>query len=178
MPHTCQICNQTSNRYNPDEYDLGCRGHDVTCKDCDRDFTRCVECGREFHGRNMTDSLNQLREHQKTHRPKNIVCPVCRSQEKKFKSGADAVLHVESGYCPGCRGRDNAERQIYNFVRRQAPGLINNQLMIEYGDSAVPSNAYSCSYCNKAFSKLSALMQHQSSKHDGGNTSHLRIGGY
>lgn len=56
MPQTCQICDQTSNRYNPDEYDLGCQGYDVTCKDCDRDFTRCVECGREFHGRNMADS--------------------------------------------------------------------------------------------------------------------------
>ncbi len=105
------------------EYNLGKRGFAATCKDCERNCPICVEYGREFQGRSIVDSLNQLKMHRISHKPRTVVCQVCRSEEKKFRSGADAVLHVESGFCPGCMGRENAERQLYDFVRRQAPSL-------------------------------------------------------
>ena len=90
--------------------------------------------------------------------------------------GADALLHLESGYCPGCRGKDNARTQIYTFVSRNAPCVISDRLMIENGDGGVPSQAYRCNECGRSFDRLSSLMQHQNSKHGGGNSSSLRIG--
>jgi len=59
---------------------------------------------------------NQLKMHMQTHRERTVVCPVCRSESKKFKTGADAVLHLESGSCAGCKGKDNAKNAIYGFV--------------------------------------------------------------
>ena len=49
------------------------------------------------------------------HKPRNVSCPVCGVQ--RFRSPVDAVAHVESGYCDGCRGADNAARQIYEVCR-------------------------------------------------------------
>ena len=50
--------------------------------------------------------------------PRNVACLVCGGG--RFKSAAGAAQHVESGTCPGCRGRVNARRGIYDFVRRSA----------------------------------------------------------
>ena len=45
---------------------------------------------------------------------RNLPCPVCG--HKFFANIAHAVQHVESGSCPSCPGRENAARQIYQFV--------------------------------------------------------------
>ena len=55
--------------------------------------------------------------HMQVHRPRSVACPICG--DRRFRTGANAVQHVESGSCSGCQGRDNARRQIYNFARQQ-----------------------------------------------------------
>jgi len=170
MPHTCCRCHQTSNRFTADEYRDGNRGDPCICKDCQREIPRCLICAREFRGRNLADGLNQLNQHSQSHREKTVVCPVCRSGDRKFRTSADAVLHLESGACEGCRGKDNAHGAIFNFVQRNAPGLMSQHLMIENG-SGVPRQAYRCQTCDKAFNNLSSLMQHQTAKHGGGGAS-------
>jgi hypothetical protein len=156
-------------------YPSGSRGEDCMCKDCDRDVPRCTTCSREFCGRNFRDSLNQLKMHLQTHLPKKVTCPVCNS--KQFRSGADAVLHLESGYCDGCRGKGNALKLIERFVSSEAPHLISHRGMIKDGsDSDYESEevTYPCRYCGREFMRLSSLMQHESGKH--GSSSQLRIG--
>ena len=108
--------------------------------------------------------------HMQVHRPKTVKCPICG--EERFKSGANAVQHVESGHCRGCRGtKDNARRQIYEFAKRQ--GGMNRYMtdtpLLEYGGGSrngpVPDYPYRCPECNKSFQNLSQLMQHQDNKH-------------
>ena len=48
------------------------------------------------------NNQNELTMHMQTHRPRNTACPVCG--EIRFASAANAVAHVESGSCSGCRG--------------------------------------------------------------------------
>ena len=135
---------------------------------------RCNTCGRDFDGGNLAHGLNQLKMHMRSHQEKTVVCPICRNPSKKFRTGADAVLHLESGYCPGCRGEDKAKSAIYSFVQKNAPGLMSQHLMIENG-SGVPDKAYTCQMCSKPFTNLSALMQHQAAKHGGGSTAEFRM---
>mmetsp|Transcript_7631 Transcript_7631/g.8393 ORF Transcript_7631/g.8393 Transcript_7631/m.8393 type:complete len:170 (-) Transcript_7631:212-721(-) len=128
------------------------------CKSCVYAYTyNCGECGRSF------SDNNQLKMHQQTHRPRNVACPVCG--EARFRCGANAVQHLETGYCTGCRGADNARQQIYEFASRQRSlrGFIRDAPMLEYGGSTnyVPELPYECPNCNKAFRQLSQLMQHQ-----------------
>jgi DNA-directed RNA polymerase subunit RPC12/RpoP len=65
---------------------------------------QCGECYREFN------CQNELNMHMQVHRPRNVACPICG--EQRFRTGANAVQHVESGYCTGCRGQDNAGRIV------------------------------------------------------------------
>lgn len=105
--------------------------------------------------------------HMQVHRPRNVACPVCHQQ--RFKSGANAVQHLESGYCSGCRGKDKARRQIYDFVKGQkaARHYVNGAPMLTNGDSysSVPDYPYQCPQCSKAFRQLSQLLQHEDQKH-------------
>jgi hypothetical protein len=176
-PITCVHCNQTSNRFSPYEYACGQRDGDATCKDCERGVPRCTICTREFIGKNFRDSLNQLKMHRQSHLPRAVTCPVCRS-DRKFRSGADAILHLESGYCEGCRGQANAKQQIYEYVSRHAPQFVSSHPLLEWDGSFGRDPEYSCKICGKVFTALSSLMQHETAKHNGGQTSSLRIGGY
>ena len=128
---------------------------------------KCHECCRTFHNQ------NEINMHMQVHRPRNVSCPVCG--ETRFRSGANAVQHVESGYCRGCRGKDNARQQIYDFARRK-PGMnryLTETPLITYGaggsgndsNSNVPKFPYQCPDCHKAFRQLSQLLQHQDQKH-------------
>lgn len=105
--------------------------------------------------------------HMQVHRPRNVACPICG--EQRFRSGANAVQHVESGYCTGCRGQDNARQQIYEYARRQSSmqPFLNGTPMLTYGDnySSVPDLPYQCQQCAKSFRQLSQLLQHQDQKH-------------
>ena len=131
---------------------------------------QCGTCHRTF------SNQNELNMHMQVHRPKNVSCPVCG--ETRFKSGANAVQHVESGYCRGCTGKENARQQIYNFASRQNEmnSYITSNPMItngNYSNGPVPDFPYQCPQCNKKFRNLSQLMQHQDQKHN-----NLRILGY
>jgi hypothetical protein len=74
------------------------------------------------------------------HCPRNVPYPVCG--EVRFRSGANAVQHVESGYCSGCRGHDNARQQIYNFasLKPTMKPNMNSVPQLTYGGSygAIP----------------------------------------
>jgi len=165
MPVTCMHCNQTSNRFSAAEYRAGTSGSECICKDCQKGMPRCLICTQVFEGHNLSAGLNQLKEHAVVHQAKTVQCPVCRDENKKFRSAADAVLHLESGYCPSCRGKDNAKNNIYKFITTNANHLTSSHLMIQDGSAGVPDLAYRCQSCSKCFNNLSQMMQHSSSKH-------------
>ena len=135
------------------------------CKDCVRSSScgsfQCGECYREFNSR------NELKMHMQVHRPRNVKCPVCG--EQRFRSGANAVQHVESGYCSGCPGRNNARQQIYDFAQKKRgmqPYLNGRPLLTNGGhDDDIPDFPYQCPECAKSFRQLSQLLQHQDQKH-------------
>ena len=121
---------------------------------------QCTECHREFN------SQNELNMHMQVHRPREFRCPVCG--DVRFRSPANAVQHIESGYCRGCLGKDNARRQIYEHVQRNAGGsnpMLTNGGGHPYGGS-VPDFPYQCQQCTKSFRQLSQLMQHMDQKHN------------
>ena len=145
------------------------------CKTCTQggSYFSSFECGTCFR---TFGSQNELDMHQQVHRPRDVACPVCG--ERRFRSGANAVQHVESGYCSGCYGsRDKARQQIYQFASQQrgmsrymtgAPMLTNGSVHYD----KVPDFPYECPECTKAFRQLSQLLQHRDQKH--GN--HYRLG--
>lgn len=98
--------------------------------------------------------------------PRNVACPICGMV--RFKSGAGAVMHVESGSCVGCPGAENARQQIYNFARSHGAtqSLLTPMLMdrpvssLDAGDKP-----YQCKRCLKTFRHMSSLMQHTKDKH-------------
>lgn len=96
---------------------------------------------------------------------RNVSCPVCGVV--RFKNGMGAVMHVESGSCPGCPGADTARRQIFNFVsgHRRTQSLLTPMLMDMPGGLDVVDKPYQCKHCAKTFRQLSQLMQHQRDKH-------------
>jgi DNA-directed RNA polymerase subunit RPC12/RpoP len=132
------------------------------CTDCiNPPIYSCSDCSRTF------DNQNNLEMHKQVHRPRNVGCPICG--EERFKSGANAVQHVESGYCTGCRGVDNARNQIYKFAssKPQMQHYLHDVPMLTNGGSTnyVPDFPYNCPDCSKAFRQLSQLLQHQDQKH-------------
>mmetsp|Transcript_28580 Transcript_28580/g.60956 ORF Transcript_28580/g.60956 Transcript_28580/m.60956 type:complete len:190 (-) Transcript_28580:293-862(-) len=129
----------------------------------------CVVCNRDFNNQ------NELNMHMQVHRPRNISCPVCG--DTRFRSPANAVQHVESGFCTGCKGTDNARNQIYQYAQRKGgmqqymdltPLLTNGG-----GNNCVPDFPYRCPQCAKSFRHLSQLMQHTDQKHN-----NMRMLGY
>lgn len=140
------------------------------CRDCVNGVIvyQCHQCARSFN------SSNQLNMHMQVHRQKNVSCPVCG--DTRFGSSANAVQHVESGYCTGCTGQDNARQQIYEFS--SGKGAMRNYMTetarLTYGDhgasyDAVPDYPYCCRPCNKQFRNMSQLLQHQDNKHSRNN---------
>lgn len=125
---------------------------------------RCSECDRNFG--NGPGASNQLQMHLQTHVARQVPCPVCG--DRYFRTSANAVSHVESGSCSGCRGVENASQQIYRFTQMSAPHLIGGQRMLEYGGGSMPPNPYQCQYCDRSFKQLSAMMQHSQMKHSSG----------
>ena len=131
------------------------------CDSCVNVHVRCHECDRSF------SDQNQLKMHMQTHRPRNVACPACG--KARFRSGTNAVQHIESGYCTGCRGATNAREQIYKFAssdRKMHQFLAGDPLITNGGnENAVPDFPYSCSKCSRPFKQLGHLLQHEESKH-------------
>jgi len=138
------------------------------CRDCVDGYPtfQCGECSRTFN------SQNELNMHQQVHRPRNVACPLCG--DVRFRSGANAVQHVESGFCTGCRGQDNAREQIYKFANAQNSMrrfIAGGQQMLtngnDYNNNSIPNFPYQCPQCyNKSFRHLSQLLQHNDQKHN------------
>lgn len=137
------------------------------CRDCvDGNYVgfQCHQCSRSFN------TQNELNMHMQVHRPRSVSCPICG--DTRFKSGANAVQHVESGYCSGCRGQNNARQQIYEFASRQngMSRFMTERPQLTYGDwhnnyGNVPEFPYKCPDCSKSFRQLSQLLQHNDQKH-------------
>jgi hypothetical protein len=131
------------------------------CRSCVIGY-ECQVCYRNFN------NSNELKMHMQTHRPRNVACPICG--EGNFRSGANAVQHVESGYCPGCRGKSNARQQIFDFASKQKAmqRYITDVPRLTWDgdyDNDVPDLPYHCRDCNKYFKQLSQLLQHNDNKH-------------
>jgi DNA-directed RNA polymerase subunit RPC12/RpoP len=178
MGRTCASCGYSCSRgeFSANQWSKG-EGYS-RCRDCVEGngvptaVYECEECQRTFN------SSNELNMHRQVHRPRNVSCPLCGL--RNFRSGANAVQHVESGYCTGCIGQDNARQRIYEFAstRQEMRSMLSNAPMIQdgynSGQRAVPNNPYQCNCCGRQFHALSQLMQHQDQKHNINNT--LRIG--
>ena len=164
---------------------------DRTCSNCDRCFwrnnfsrnqwikgdgiSRCIPCvGGAYSFRceicdRAFNTENGLNMHKQVHRPKLFSCPVCRDQ--RFRSGANAVQHVESGSCSACHGRDNARQQIYDFASQQKGmrRFMTEVPLLTFGGNetnrVAPNFPYMCRDCDKAFRQLSQLLQHLDQKH-------------
>ena len=132
------------------------------CYDCVNQVYECSVCYRTFQGQ------NQLNMHMQVHRPRAVACPVCG--DTRFRTGANAVQHVESGFCSGCRGVDNARAQIHQFAQGQRAMQQFMVPQLEYGGASgpgdVPDYPYQCRPCGKYFRQLSQLLQHQDQKHN------------
>lgn len=133
----------------------------------------CRTCGRVFNkGPNLRSNLNNLRQHEKVHRPRNVACPLCG--DRRFASGVEAVQHVEAGVCPKCTGKDRARDAIYGYAA-QLPGFqpyLSHKPALTYGGgyAAPPPQPYVCRECNnRPFKNMSSLMQHQNDKHGNGS---------
>ena len=77
----------------------------------------CPECGKMFDhsGGNKKHIGNMLKQHMQVHMPRTVSCPICGT-EKMFRTTTNAVQHVESGACSGCKGKGNARQQVYDFI--------------------------------------------------------------
>jgi hypothetical protein len=104
-----------------------------------------------------------------THRPRTVSCPVCG--DTRFGSTTNAIQHIETGSCSGCRGASNARDAIYKFVSAtpQFRSVLSDQKRIAYGGTAAgagtPTHPYSCQECGKSCKQFSQLMQHMTAKH-------------
>jgi DNA-directed RNA polymerase subunit RPC12/RpoP len=138
------------------------------CRDCVQGYSysapvyQCPQCSRDFASQNQVDM------HMQVHRPRSVSCPVCH--ETRFRSGANAVQHLEGGHCSGCRGQANARQQIYEFAQRQSSmrQYLNDTPMLTNGgfdSGGVPELPYHCPDCSRSYRQLSQLLQHQDQKH-------------
>ncbi|KAL7576684.1 hypothetical protein ACA910_005610 [Epithemia clementina (nom. ined.)] len=116
----CAQCTATLKRgdYSANQWRKG-EGSSL-CYDCvdNPSLYRCRVCDRCF------DNNNQLNMHLQVHRPRNVACPVCG--ERRFRSGANAVQHVES--------------RILSWMPWQGHGASGNlQLRVKQeGNEAIP----------------------------------------
>jgi len=131
----------------------------------------CPTCQAVFDkGPNRRANENSLKEHMQVHEPRSVCCPLCG--EQRFRSPINAVQHVESGSCPSCPGREAARRGIYSFIARNqvTQQMLATQPQLHHsssrrGGGEVPEQPYQCTSCARTFASLSAMLQHQASKH-------------
>lgn len=160
-----------------------------SCPDCDDDEDECQKCGYGDHFTHDCNALwcpepgcgkliqsqqnslagnrNNLGQHQKTHRARDLACPACG--ERRFGSGSAVAIHFEGGYCSSCRDKDSAEKVVYDFVKRKMPNYTNQAALTwdcTYEITGeVPRDAYCCKYCDRVFQKFASLAQHIEDRH-------------
>ena len=129
------------------------------------EFGRNLLCRKnltEYLAEYASETLQRFRRHL---RPGNrAACPLCR--QHRFTSGSGAVAHIESGSCEKCRGPQNAQKQIYNFMsgHQQTQQYMTPMLTDGYGRES-GDQPYWCKQCQRTFTKLSSLMQHMQDMH-------------
>jgi hypothetical protein len=177
MSRVCSVCDYDcdSSEYSTNQW---LKGSDAKCSDCVRramEPRNCPFCDRwvdcsnslQMHYphcpvRKTCDVCDRvfkgdhaLMQHKKSHVSRDVSCPVCG--DKKFRNAANAIAHVESGYCTGCMGKDNARTQIHQFVSQRAPSLCVPMLQngSQHNSWEVPDRPYECRFCRKTFKQLS-----------------------
>ncbi|GAX28977.1 hypothetical protein FisN_1Hh025 [Fistulifera solaris] len=158
----CAECgyNKTSDEYSDNQW---WKGEGVSrCRECVNTPYSCHECGRTFQNR------NNLEMHMQVHRPRNVACPICG--DRRFKSGANAVQHVENGGCSQCGGGEYAREQIWKFAskKRAMHRYMTEVPMLTYNGECydeIPDYPYQCPDCYVQYRNLSQLLQHQDQKH-------------
>merc|ERR1712106_664629 len=134
---------------------------------CTMSAMDCKVCGKRFDhpSGNHKHIHNMLVQHMQVHKPRTVSCPLCK--EQRFRSATNAVQHVESGACNGCKGKDNARENIYKFIgsNNASRSLLAHRPALDYdGRSAggrVPDLPYECRACGRKYKQVSSLMQHQ-----------------
>merc|ERR1719186_889319 len=72
-----------------------------------------------------------------------VPCPIC-GEKKMFRSATNAVQHVESVACGGCKGKEKAREQIYKFIsNKEESALMQQQQYGHCGASGQASIGYS-----------------------------------
>jgi uncharacterized C2H2 Zn-finger protein len=112
----------------------------------------CTKCSKVF------SHANQLKMHMQKHLPRDVKCPKC---SKKFKSRANMVQHMETGSCPGARGKEIAWKLIFD----QAEKLFGLKYADDDKTNEIPEFPYKCPSCNRTFRGGGACLQHQDHKH-------------
>lgn len=147
-----RICSQCRTKKANEAYSKAelSKGDDVSrCRGCVAGY-RCGEC------RNSFDHPNHLEMHMQIHRPRTVACPLC-GEGRHFRSDANAVQHIECGFCSGCQGKTNHLEQLVRFAARRRA----MKPYISYKDPEFP---YVC-HCSRTFKQLGQFLQHQDNKH-------------
>mmetsp|Transcript_114967 Transcript_114967/g.371698 ORF Transcript_114967/g.371698 Transcript_114967/m.371698 type:complete len:211 (+) Transcript_114967:87-719(+) len=173
----CSKCIQSvQNNTRGNENNL--KAHTDACPDCDESECKdcnvsvCPTCERCFQtsANSSRGNQNNLQQHMKMHNDRSAQCPACG--EQRFRGATGVAIHFESGGCSACRGQDNAEAALYQFVRSNMPNYLNravcdvNDVTYLCDPSHVPPQAYQCRYCDRTFNKFGSLTQHIEDKHE------------
>lgn len=105
-----------------------------------------------------------------THEPRNRTCPACG--ETRFRRAANVVDHVEMGHCRACG--DNGRRMVEQFARKHTNSY--QPAICDDGSYNRQSDRPYCKECNKFFNSVSALMNHNDSKHPRRQQMRLSLG--
>lgn len=164
MGRQCSECRlfRTGSDFSTNQWRKG--GGNSRCTSCVGGHFTCHVCHKPC------GNATNLKMHMQIHRDRNVSCPVCG--RGGFKSGADAVAHVESGSCSGCPGGEEARQRIIHFAsskRQMEPYLTPVATDDETDDedtSTIHDQPYRCPQCSRCFQKLSSLLQHQENVHN------------
>jgi len=154
MDRYCSECEESKNRssYSGNQWRKGAGSS--RCRTCVEGY-ECHVCGRKF------DDTNELDMHLQVHRPRSVPCPVCRS--KFFKSEANAVQHLEGGYCPNCPDEQLLHEELYDWFLGHPTQWTHVIRQIPY---EIPERPYLCRDCpTLSFQHASQLLQHEDQKH-------------
>ena len=153
MMRVCIQCGteKTDDAYSNNQFS---KGDGVSrCRGCVAGYSHhCQQCHKYFA------HPNQLKMHMQIHRLRHVACPLCN--EGHFRSDANAVQHIEGGFCSGCRGQTNLSEQLKKYASSR-PAM---QAYLSNADSDVPYMCHRCSH--RPFKQLGQFLQHQDNKHD------------
>ena len=61
----------------------------------------------------INDLADCFESFDQSHEVRAIECPLCHRNDRRYRTAADAMAHIESGFCASCKGESNAQQQIF-----------------------------------------------------------------